>query len=308
MTASLWDYEHAVSRRSQRVAGGAWTLKCAFKGIPKASVDALTPADMSYFPGDTASLSARCLVHSIIDYDSDVNGASVILYYRPLNYMEWMEGQAIAGTPRAILRGRSGMRGRRVKFYDGQQLVGRDMTDTTGTTRYEIKSGTNARITYHAVYQVYGIIGENVHGGAGNATDKDIYFYQFVSKVGCYNANVMGNMPLYPLTSAPGQWMLSGISCSPLSMGRMRLSTMRLSAVHYQFMLNTEANGWADPCVTQKMRLQTQIVNTYDANGAVKGTRVVPCYVATGNSVSKVLVGSDGGAFSVIDNIIEKTW
>jgi len=322
---SIWTYEVKRSRRAQRPGGLGWTRRVLCRQVPKASSDSLVPAEYSYFPGESGKHGAR-LVSSVIDREGSPNSDDVTLDYRPLTCEEWLE----ATVNKGVLHCYGSVTGRRVRtwtpnapntisggwngdmagwtgalatmwsrLYGGGTngsapivLEGPDPSDETGRDFYQVVSGSNQAFSGQTVYEVYSII-----------DNRDAYFFQFAGKVGCYNNMPMGTFPLAPMASRAGQWLLIGMSCTP------RPAAKRIFTMRHRFLLtaNPLGMGWAEPCVTQKFRVEVRQLEVLDADGEDTGelaSVALPVPVGEGNEVHLI----ESANFSPIEELLQNSW
>jgi hypothetical protein len=221
------------------------------------------------------------------------------LQYKILSYDEWLEAHPNHG----MLMGQSSATGKRLLVSsDGYRLEGPDETDPTGKSKYIVESGTNQTLPYRAVYEVYSVISSDVT--PSGFTGMDVYFYQFVSKVGRYNSQVMYGFLLYPEVSRAGQWLLSEVSMVP------RAAASRLYTVRHRFMLCTDTiRGWAEPCISRKWQLVVQSIDAVDEDGDPTGLQgKVATWVPTVSTNTVYTIKDDGGVFQAITQLLTNSY
>lgn len=328
---SIWDYESTVSRQWARSSGKGWTTRGVFVGVPKSQVKDLVPPEWSPLPGQAGSF-AEVLIGSKVEADWRVrvgdNYARVTLYYRPMTFLEWLEAHPNKG----VLICRSAVMSQRVHSvpaaaqaatttltvgnwslslplytngFDptwgnlfgginaGSSMImldGQDPTSPEGVLFWRITQGSPIKFMGRTVYEVFAVI-----------DNPDVYFYQFASKVGCYNTIEMGAFPLAPETSRTGQWLLIGLSCAP------RYAAKRLFTYRARFALNNEGLGWAEPTISRQFEVKSYVVEQKDkATGLVIGKRSVRTLIPTGKQNTVHLI--QPANFTPINAMLINSW
>lgn len=265
-----------------------WTRRVIFTGVPGAEAEGLLPEEHSPYPGTTGN-QAPVLMDSDIEDDllaKPENLKRVTLYYRPRDFLEWL----IDNPNKGVLIGDSSLISTDLKIFNGTVIEGNDPTDPNGLTKWKRTSGSNALFGGRAIYEIFGVI-----------DNRDIYFYQFVSKVGMCNEQIMGNFPLVPESSYQYQWLLVSLMCTPMRRVAAKLYTLRA-----QFMLNMDTTlGWADPCVSSQYTIETRRVPRMDGGEEI-GTDVIKVDIPTGVTREVDLVPS--ALFQPLDNMLEVSW
>lgn len=322
---SIFAYETKKSKRARRPGGLGWTRQVLCRAVPKATAESLVPPEYSYYPGEAGKFGAR-LMDSIIEPEADPNASAVTLQYRPLTCEEWLEVTVNKG----IINCYGSVTGRKVRtwtpastntisggwsgdmagwtgalstmwgrLYGGASngstpivLEGPDPSDSTGRSYYQVVSGSNQAFSGQTVYEVYSVI-----------DNRDAYFFQFAGKMGQYNNMPMGTFPLAPMPSRTGQWLLIAMSCVP------RPAAKRLFTMKHRFLLasNPLGLGWAEPCVTQKFRVEVRQIEVKDADGEETGelaSVALPVPADEGNEVHLI----EGANFSPVEELLMNSW
>jgi hypothetical protein len=290
--SSIWDYEAVVSRRGRRTGRIGWTRRAIFEGIPSAQVESLIPADYTPWPG-TSGQFAPVLIDSDVypDWRPRPNRdggylSRVVLTYRPMTCWEWLEQHPNKG----ILLPSSAMNVRRVRAVGTDVIEGPDPADEQGLTKLTVTSGTNIQTTPRPVFEIAAIV-----------DDQQTFFFQFLGRVGMYNAAPMLSLPLTPFSSDTGRFMLTGMSSAPRPG-----TTKRLFDARYRFTANLDTNlGFADPCVSTVWQTITREVDALDEDDNVVGTKYVVTAIPVATR-SRVLLSST--TFVEIETMLLNSW
>jgi hypothetical protein len=299
---TIWDYESSISRRARRPSGKGWTRVCVFENIPSTSAETLIPAEFTEFPGETGKYASVLMDSDLtLEWKPAPAGQShkwlsrAVLYYRPRSFSEWLESNPNKGVLMMQCTA-SGYKAHNTS--DGDVIEGLDFTDADGKTRWTIKQGNNNVFRYRAMYEVYSVVSTDTLPSGYSGLD--VYFSQFVTKVGRYNQNYMTCFNTWPEPSRVGQWMLTSISCVP------RAASRKLYTVRHGFAYNNETSaGWGDPVISQKWQMQTRTIDDGEGSGTKTVAVWVPASGTGSTSTNHLLQGAD---FSPIADLLASSW